>query len=224
MPALDLSGAAAHLRRRDSMLADIMRAVGACRFAPDRRNSAFHVLAQAILSQQITGKAAASIERKLLKSLGSRRLSPARLMRASDAVLRDAGLSRQKIAYLRDLAEKTKNGLPLGRLGRLDDETVIETLTEVKGIGRWTAEMYLIFRLGRPDVLPVHDYGIRKALQVTYRLRKLPDPAWMRRKAEPWRPYRSIACWYLWRSLEGRSRGARREQTGRRRRTGLGNA
>lgn len=202
MPPLDVGRAVAHLRRRDSMLAEIMRAVGPCRFQPDRRNSAFQVLAQAIIAQQITGKAAASIERKLLLALNRQRLSPADLLGASAAALRGAGLSRQKIAYLKDLAEKTRDGLPLRSLGRIDDEAVIEALTAVKGIGRWTAEMYLIFRLGRPDVLPVHDYGIRKALQVAYRLKKLPDPAWMRRKAEPWRPYRTIACWYLWRSLE----------------------
>lgn len=202
MPPLDVGRAVAHLRRCDSMLAEIMRAVGPCRFQPDRRNSAFHVLAQAILSQQITGKAAASIERKLLSTLKRQRLSPADLLGASAAALRGAGLSRQKIVYLKDLAEKTRDGLPLRSLGRLEDEAVIEALTAVKGIGRWTAEMYLIFRLGRPDVLPVHDYGIRKALQAVYRLKKLPDPAWMRRKAEPWRPYRTIACWYLWRSLE----------------------
>lgn len=202
MPPLDVGRAVAHLRRCDSMLADIMRAVGPCRFQPDRRNSAFHVLAQAIMSQQITGKAAASIERKLLLALNRQRLSPADLLEASAAALRGAGLSRQKIGYLKDLAEKTRDGLPLRSLRRLEDEAVIEALTAVKGIGRWTAEMYLIFRLGRPDVLPVHDYGIRKALQAAYRLKKLPDPAWMRRKAEPWRPYRTIACWYLWRSLE----------------------
>ncbi len=202
MPPLDVGRAVAHLRRCDSMLAEIMRAVGPCRFQPDRRNSAFHVLAQAIIAQQITGRAAASIERKLLLALNRRRLSPADLLGASAAALRGAGLSRQKIAYLKDLAGKTRDGLPLRSLGRLDDEAVIEALTAVKGIGRWTAEMYLIFRLGRPDVLPVHDYGIRKALQIAYRLKKLPDPVWMRRKAEPWRPYRTIACWYLWRSLE----------------------
>src|SRR3972149_1547819 len=119
MPSLDLARAAAHLRRCDSMLADIVREVGPCRFAPDRRSSAFHLLAQAIISQQITSKAAASIERKLLRSLGTRRLSPAHLVKASHQVLRGAGLSRQKIAYLRDLTEHTRNGLPLQRLGRL---------------------------------------------------------------------------------------------------------
>lgn len=202
MPPVDLSRAVTHLRRSDSILAGIVQAVGPCRFRPDRRNNAFHVLAQAIICQQITGKAAASIERKLLLALNRRRLSPADLLGASAALLRGAGLSRQKIAYLKDLAEKTRDGLPLSRLGKIEDEAAIEALTAVKGIGRWTAEMYLIFRLGRPDVLPVHDYGIRKALQVAYRLKKLPDPAWMRRKAKPWRPYRTIACWYLWRSLE----------------------
>jgi DNA-3-methyladenine glycosylase II len=103
-----------------------------------------------------------------------------------------------------------RDGLKLRALGRLENEAVIEALTEVKGIGRWTVEMFLIFRLGRLDVLPVHDYGIRKAMQRAYRFRKLPDPERMRRLAEPWRPYRTVACWYLWRSLE--TRGARSER------------
>jgi 3-methyladenine DNA glycosylase/8-oxoguanine DNA glycosylase len=204
VPPVDAGRAVAHLRRCDSILAGIMRVVGPCRFRPDLRTSAFQVLAQAVISQQITGTAAASIERKLLSALGRRRLSPADVGGASEKTLRSAGLSRQKIGYLRDLAQKTQDGLPLRSLGRLPDETVIEILTSVKGIGRWTAEMYLMFRLGRPDVLPVHDYGIRQAVRAAYRLKKLPDPAWIRRKAEPWRPYRTIACWYLWRSLETR--------------------
>jgi 3-methyladenine DNA glycosylase/8-oxoguanine DNA glycosylase len=122
---------------------------------------------------------------------------------ATDAQLRAAGLSRQKIAYLRDLTRLTQGGLPLRSLGRSTDDAVIEALTEVKGIGRWTAEMLLIFRLGRLDVLPVDDYGIRKAMQRAYRMRSLPKPERMRRLAERWRPYRTVACWYLWRSIDG---------------------
>jgi 3-methyladenine DNA glycosylase/8-oxoguanine DNA glycosylase len=124
------------------------------------------------------------------------------MLGASDEDLRGLGLSRQKARYLRDLAEKTEDGLPFGRLSRLSDEEVIETLTVVKGIGRWTAEMYLMFRLGRPDVLPVADLGIRAAMKRAYRMRAMPKPERMRRVAAPWRPYRTVACWYLWRSVD----------------------
>ncbi len=113
------------------------------------------------------------------------------------------GLSRQKVGYLRDLVARVGAGLPLGRLSRLSDEAAIQALTSVKGIGRWTSEMFLMFRLGRLDVLPVDDLGIRKAMQRAFHKRALPKPDWMRKTAEPWRPYRSVACWYLWRSLDG---------------------
>ena len=125
---------------------------------------------EAIVYQQITGKAAASIHRRLCRTLGRRHPRPPEVLAASHRALRAAGLSRQKIAYLRDLASRARDGLPLRGLGRLADEEVIEALTAVKGVGRWTAEMFLVFRLGRFDVLPVDDYGLRKAVQRAYGL------------------------------------------------------
>jgi len=200
-----LRKATAHLRRTDPVLAAIIRDVGPCRLRTDETGGAFAALVESIVYQQITGKAAASIYGRVRKLIKRRHPRPHDILAATEEALRGAGLSRQKVAYLRDLAEKVRDGLKLRALGRLENEAVIEALTEVKGIGRWTVEMFLIFRLGRLDVLPVHDYGIRKAMQRAYRLRKLPNPDRMRRLAEPWRPYRSVACWYLWRSLESKA-------------------
>jgi 3-methyladenine DNA glycosylase/8-oxoguanine DNA glycosylase len=205
-----LRKATARLRRSDPVLAAIMRDVGPCRLRTDEGGGAFASLVESIVYQQITGKAAASIYRRVRTLVGRRHPRPQDILAATVDALRQAGLSRQKALYLRDLSERVRDGLKLRALGRLENEAVIEALTEVKGIGRWTVEMFLIFRLGRLDVLPVHDYGIRKAMQRAYRFRKLPDPDRMRRLAEPWRPYRTVACWYLWRSLE--ARGARPER------------
>jgi 3-methyladenine DNA glycosylase/8-oxoguanine DNA glycosylase len=199
---LVLRQAAAHLQRADPVLGALVAAQGDCRLKVDRRGSAYSALLEAILYQQITGKAAAAIHRRLAERVGCRHPRPAQIEALSRAALRRVGLSRQKVAYMRDLTARVQDGLPLGRLARLPDEDVIEALTHVKGIGRWTAEMFLIFRLGRLDVLPVSDYGVRKAMQRAYRKRELPQAAWIQRVAEPWRPYRSAACWYLWRSLE----------------------
>jgi 3-methyladenine DNA glycosylase/8-oxoguanine DNA glycosylase len=198
-----LRRATAHLRRADPVMDRIIGEVGPCRLEVDRRTPAFAALVESILYQQITGKAAATIHERLLVLAGTRRLGPDAVLALSAESLRGAGLSRQKIAYLGDLARRTKDGLALGRVGRLPDDRVVETLTAVKGIGRWTAHMFLIFRLGRLDVLPVDDYGVQKAMQRAYRFRSLPNPKRMARVAEPWRPYRSVACWYLWRSIAG---------------------
>ena len=200
-----LRNATAQLRRSDPVLAAIIRDVGPCRLQTDDRGGAFAALVESILYQQITGKAAASIYGRVRRLIGRRHPRPQDILAVTEVALRGAGLSRQKVTYLRDLAERVTGGLKLRAIGRLQDEAVIEALTEVKGIGRWTVEMFLIFRLGRLDVLPVHDYGIRKAMQRAYRLRKLPTPDRMRQLAEPWRPYRTVACWYLWRSLESKA-------------------
>lgn len=200
-----LGKATAHVRRSDPVLAAIIREVGPCRLRVDETGGAFAALVESIVYQQITGKAAASIYGRVRRLLRRRHPRPQDILAATEDALRAAGLSRQKVAYLRDLAQKVTGGLKLRVLPRLHDEAVIEALTEVKGIGRWTVEMFLIFRLGRMDVLPVHDYGIRKAMQRAYRLRKLPTPDRMRKIAEPWRPYRTVACWYLWRSLESKA-------------------
>ena len=198
-----LRRATEHLRKADPVLAGIIEKVGPCGLKIDRGGGHFASLAEAILYQQITGKAAATIHRRLCDLTGRRYPRPQDIQAASNQELREVGLSRQKIRYFRDLSEKAMAGMPLGRLGRLSDESVIETLTAVKGIGRWTAEIFLMFRLGRLDVLPVADYGVQKAMQRAYRMRTLPKPDRMRRVAEPWRPYRSAACWYLWRSIDG---------------------
>ena len=195
--------ATAHLRGADPVLHGLIAARGDCGLKVDRRGSAYSALLEAILYQQITGKAAASIHRRLAQRVGCRHPRPEHIAALSRAALRRVGLSRQKISYMRDLTARVQDGLALGRLVRLPDEEVIDALTQVKGIGRWTAEMFLIFRLGRLDVMPVSDYGIRKAMQRAYRKRELPKPEWMERVAEPWRPYRTVACWYLWRSVGG---------------------
>jgi 3-methyladenine DNA glycosylase/8-oxoguanine DNA glycosylase len=207
LDARTLRQATVRLGRVDPVLAGIIRDVGPCRLRVDRGAGVFASLVESIVYQQITGQAAASIYARVRRVVGRRHPRAQDILAATEDALRGAGLSRQKVAYLRDLAERVEGGLALRGIGRKDDEAVIEALTEVKGIGRWTVEMLLIFRLGRLDVLPVHDYGIRKAMQRAYRFRKLPNPERMRRLAEPWRPYRTVACWYLWRSLD--SRGAR---------------
>jgi DNA-3-methyladenine glycosylase II len=198
---LELRRATAHLRRADPVLAEIVERVGPCTLELHRGGDAYWYLARAILRQQISGHAAAAIERRI-RGRFKGTLKPDHVLGASDVELRALGLSRQKAGYLRDLSARAKDGLRLQRLGRMRDERLVETLTVVRGIGRWTVEMLMIFRFGRPDVLPVADYGVQKAMQRAYRMRKLPKPDRMRRIAEAWRPYRSIACWYLWRSLD----------------------
>lgn len=191
-----------HLSRTDPVMARIVARVGTCRFQIDRGGGPFASLCESIVYQQITGSAAVSIYRRLREKLGRLHARPEDIARLSDADLRGVGLSRQKIGYLRDLSARAQDGLPLHRVHRMDDEAAIRTLSTVKGIGRWTAQMYLMFRLGRLDVMPVDDYGVRKAMQLAWRMRKLPKPERMLRLSEPWRPYRSIGAWYLWRSLD----------------------
>lgn len=198
-----LRRAAEHLRRVDPVMAAIVSRVGPCRMRLHRGGTDYWYLSRAILRQQISGYAAAAIERRISERFQGA-LRPEHVLGAADAELRALGLSRQKASYLRDLSARASDGLPLGRLARMREERLIETLTVVRGIGRWTVEMLLMFRLGRPDVLPTGDYGIRKAMQLAYRMRALPKPDRMHKIAAAWRPYRTIACWYLWRSLEKR--------------------
>ena len=190
------------LARKDPVIRDLMRAHGPCGLADAQHTDPFHALARAIVSQQLSTKAADTIFTRFQALLGGR-LTPAALSRVTDPQLRSVGLSTQKTSYLRDLAARVESGaLSLGALNKLPDEDVIAMLTQVKGIGRWTAEMFLMFRLHRPDVLPVGDLGIVKAVQRAYRLRKAPNPERLMKIGEPWRPYRSVACWYLWASLD----------------------
>lgn len=164
----------------------------------------FGMLVRSIISQQISVAAARSIRARLEQLVAPDPITPESLLERNDEQLRSAGLSPQKVSYIRDLAAKVHSGqVPLARIGRLNDEAVIEQLIQVKGIGRWTAQMFLIFSLGRPDVLPVDDLGVRAAIRNRYGLADLPTKAQSLEIARPWRPYATIASWYCWRSLDG---------------------
>jgi DNA-3-methyladenine glycosylase II len=168
-----------------------------------RPKDPYGALLRAIVGQQLSTKAARTIFERMLELFDGRVPTPRELIDADPDAIRAAGLSRPKISYLRDLAEKVEDGdLELDRLAELPDDEVMEQLTAVKGLGVWTAHMFLIFHLGRPDVLAVGDLGIRRAVERAYALKDLPDEAELTRIAEPWRPHRSLACLYLWRSLD----------------------
>jgi len=209
----DPVAAVAHLRDVDSALARLIDTVGPFRMRVDRTSSLFLALAEAIVYQQLTGKAAATIFARVqaLFPRAHEGLNPAHIRRASDEKLRGAGLSRNKLLSLRDLAEKTLAGvLPsLEEVHTLGDDAIVERLTQVRGIGRWTVEMLLIFRLGRADVLPVDDYGVRKGFAVAFRKRELPTAAELERRGARWKPFRSVASWYLWRAAERAKRAPR---------------
>jgi DNA-3-methyladenine glycosylase II len=196
-----------HLRRRDEVLRPIIKTVGACKLQPI--SDLFAALVYSIVSQQISTKAAASIRTRLVNEACRGTLSPAALLRATEEELRLAGLSTSKRRSMLDLAGRVDSGsLKLEELRKLPDEEVIEQLIPVHGIGRWTAQMFLIFSLGRPDVLPVDDFGLKTAVQRCYGLSALPDRTTIEEKAEPWRPWCSIATWYLWRSLDARPKSS----------------
>ena len=189
-----------HLKKADPTLAAIIQRVGACRM--EFGEPTFHSLAESILYQQLNGKAAVTIFKRFTDLVGDP-VTPEGILKVADAQLRAVGLSKQKTSYLRDLAEKTNAGLlEFERLGELPDDEVIHHLTQVKGVGVWTAHMFLMFTLRRPDILPTGDYGIQVAMKKYYRKRKLPKPKDMEKIAKTWSPYRSVACWYLWRSLD----------------------
>lgn len=200
----DYAGARRALMRRDPVLAAIIRRHGPCALGDARdRFDHFAMLVRAIVFQQLSTKAATTIHDRLLLSMPGGGASPEALARLSDEQFRTAGISRQKAAYLRDLGLKVTTGVvALDAVDAMSDEEVITALTQVKGIGRWTAEMFLIFRLQRPDILPLGDLGIVTAIQKAYGLRKKPTPKRMQKLGEAWRPYRSVASWYLWRSLD----------------------
>jgi DNA-3-methyladenine glycosylase II len=205
---MSYSAAVRHLKRADPVMRRIIEEVGPCRLGERRHGNRFRALLEAIIYQQLAIQAAATIAgrfRALYNPQGSnpgdRFPRPEEILATPTRRLRAVGLSRQKIAYIRDIAGRTASGaLPLARLGRMEDDAVMECLTAVKGIGRWTAEMFLMFSLGHPDVLPVDDLGLQHAVRIAYGLRKLPSEEKLRRIGEPWRPYRSVATWYLWRS------------------------
>jgi DNA-3-methyladenine glycosylase II len=206
------------LLRRDPVLAALIRRHGPCGLAAARRADHFSALVRAITFQQLSTKAASTIYNRMAELMPDGVPTPAGFAVVSDTDLRAAGMSRQKTAYLRDLCEKVSTGIvDLDALDALDDEAIILSLVKVKGIGRWSAEMFLIFRLLRPDVLPVDDLGIVTAVKRAYGLRKKPTADRLRRIGEAWRPYRSIASWYLWRSLDNAPMAARTAPRAKRR-------
>jgi DNA-3-methyladenine glycosylase II len=194
-----------HVADADPVMSGLMARAGDFTLRPVPAQSLFAALLRSIVYQQLTGKAASTILGRVTGLFAPRRFpTPRDLLQVPPERLRQAGLSAAKAAALRDLAAKTLDGTvpSLARIRRMDDEDIIAHLTSVRGIGRWTVEMLLIFRLGRPDVLPVSDLGVRKGFGLMFRRGKLPEPAVMVRRAERWRPYRSVASWYLWRALE----------------------
>lgn len=200
----DFARARRALMRRDPRLSELMKKVGPCTLHEARTRHPFAALVRAVISQQLSGKAAATIHDRVIALIGGLdRLDPPALLAADPVALRTAGLSRQKISYLKDLAAHVHDGrLNLAALEDLSDEDVVTAITAVRGFGRWSAEMFLMFRLNRPDVFPVADLGIVKGVQKLFGMKRRPSPKTMARLAEPWRPYRSIAAWYLWRIHE----------------------
>jgi|SRR5215469_13495748 len=195
----------AHLSKADAVLGGLIRAVGPCRFEPQPDCHPFRALAQAIAHQQLNGTAANTILRRLIETCGQGEFpTPQMVLSASTDSLRAAGFSFAKVAALRDLAEKTiATVVPdAATLLALSDEEIVARLTQVRGIGRWTVEMLLMFQLGRPDVLPVDDFGVRSGFRAAYGLARMPRPKALAAWGERWKPYRSTAAWYLWRALE----------------------
>jgi len=190
-----------HRKKSDPILCAIIDRVGPYRM--QYRDPSFEALVRSIVFQQLNGKAARTIFDRLVAAAGGV-ITPESILKLTEAQMRAAGLSKQKLSYVRDLAQRTHSGeVDFAALLTLSDEEVIATLTKVKGIGEWTAHMFLIFALQRPNVLPTGDYGVRSAIKRAYRKRKLPTPAAMEKLAKSWHPYCSVAAWYLWRSMDG---------------------
>jgi DNA-3-methyladenine glycosylase II len=194
-----------HLTQADKVLARLIKKIGPCGWKPDKRRSPFQALVRSVAYQQLNGTAAATIFGRVQGLYPGRAFpTPEDLLATPDELLRGAGLSRAKVAAIKDIAAKTLAGVvPDSRaIARMDNDTIISQLTTIRGVGPWTVEMLLIFKLGRTDVLPVTDYGVRKGFALTYKLKDLPSAAELLAHGEKWRPYRSIAAWYLWRSLD----------------------
>jgi len=184
-------------------MARLITRIGRCHFEPRRTGTHFEALARAIIGQQLSTKAAATIHLRVRGLYPGGRLRPDAVLATDDATLRAAGLSAQKLGYLKDLASRVANGtLPLARVHQLSDDEILERLVAVKGIGRWTVQMFLMFRLGRPDVLPELDLGVQNAIWRAYDLPRRPTPREVLEIGAPWRPHATVASWYLWRSLE----------------------
>lgn len=199
----DITDAIEHLSSVDSELAALIHRTGPVSASPRATEDPFEALLRSIVYQQLSGKAAGTIHGRVLDRVG-KPPSPHTILDIPEAELRACGLSRAKCAAIRDLAHHTVNGaIPTSRaMGDLDNAAIIERLTRVRGIGPWTVQMYLMFGLGRPDILPTTDLGIQKGIQKLYSLPELPKPADVEQTGAPWKPYRTIAAWYLWRSLD----------------------
>jgi len=199
-----------HLARVDPVMDRLIREVGPCTLKPRRRRSPFESLARAIAYQQLHEKAAESILRRFIALFPGRRFPrPGELLAMQTSAIRKAGFSGPKIVALRDLAEKTLDGtVPISRVIRdCPDDEIVERLSQVRGVGRWTVEMLLIFQLGRPDILPVDDFGVRNGYRLAYGLKAIPTPKQMLEYGDPWKPYRTVASWYLWRAADRAKRG-----------------
>ena len=203
MAELNHRPALAHLKRSDPTLSGLIKRVGPCRMRLSHAGTHYDALVRSIVFQQLSGKAAGTIHRRFCELYPGKRPRAEHVLGSNDVELRSAGLSRQKIGYLRDLSARVTDGsLPLAHLGRLPDDAIIDHLVQVKGIGRWTVQMFLMFRLGRPDVLPELDLGVQNAIQRAYGLPRRPLPKEVLDIGQKWRPFASVASWYLWRSLE----------------------
>ncbi len=207
----DPDEAIAALAKSDKKLARLMRKAGPFTMQPEKLHSVYHALFRAIVYQQLSGKAAGTILSRVLAIYPKgHRATPEQVIETPDETLRGAGLSRNKLLAIKDLSQKTIEGVvpPLAKIRKLADAEIMERLTAVRGIGPWTVEMLLIFRLGRADVLPVGDLGVRKGFQLTYGGDELPPPKLISEHAECWRPYRSVASWYLWRAVDLQNKSA----------------
>ena len=200
MALTDHAPAKRHLQKSCPVLGPHVKRFGPCQLIPNK--DSFALLCRSIISQQISTKAADSIRGRVLKAIGGKFI-PGRFHKVDDETLRACGLSSGKVKFLRDLVARIEDGtVPIRKLPKLSDEEIRERLIVVKGIGPWTIDMFLMFGLGRPDVLPVGDLGIRAAVKKLWVMNELPTPKELTEIAEPWRPYRSIASWYLWRTIE----------------------
>ena len=195
--------AVAHLKKVDPVMGQVITTLGSYKGWPPSVGTHFDAVCRSIVFQQLSGKAAGTIHGRFQGLFGGKTPLPAELAATSDEQLRSIGLSRQKSAYLKDLGSRVALGeLPIETLHELSDEDIISALTQVKGIGRWTAQMFLMFRLGRPNVLPELDLGVQKGIQRAYRLRKLPTPERVKKIGAKWAPYRTVGSWYMWRLLD----------------------
>lgn len=191
------------LRKVDPVLANVIDTVGKCSLVPRIEGTHFDYVVRSIVYQQLSGKAAATIHGRFLALLDKKKPAPAQILKIAGPDLRKAGLSGQKAKYIRSVAEQTHSGqLAIEQMHELSDEEIIAALTQIKGVGVWTAQMFLIFRLGRPDVLPIGDLGIQKGVQLAYGLRKLPKPERVQKIGNKWAPYRTVGSWYMWRLLD----------------------